>query len=541
MKPKRVSCRPCVSQLARLLVVLLIGGSLLVDPFSNGRRADAATSCGPSFGAKAPVLFVHGLSDDAGVWATGSRPMMRTVRDETGAYVSAFDYSSVNEKWVTDAKIGPALSERIRCLARLSAEGGGPGKVIIVAHSMGGLATRIASSAASESIALVITIGTPHMGSDINSFLVDRVGTGSSGALETLWFNFLSGSCDLGSFTSSNNGGPGWEGFCRLLGTAGSDAAKAMRVGSSELSDLPVFPSGIPILAIVGDMEARTTIFKQTLSLGRLGDGVVTTDSANRFGTPDLPPGGSSTQSCVWDIRELLSLPGCAHTSLPGDRWVGEAVVKAISGVKSPLTLSPEGLLPELAFGDSAAEVETVLSSRYGPASSDTGWISLVRVRGPYANADSPYGDEARVPSITWDRPSYRELCWAQLCVVLGGESSEDASFTGWSVAAWRTASFEAVARGRIEQSPDLTTTEGVGVGAAVTLLQSSYPNVEFTQGEGGALGFDLGWSSFFDGVQSGNGRVQGLWNTGLGRPEIRPNAQVQSLIVGDGPSATCC
>ena len=92
--------------------------------------------------------------------------------------VTPFDYYSTAHQatgWVTDPAIGAALATDITCLASASAAQGGPGEVIIVAHSMGGLAVRCAvdqacvgqghKAANADQIGLVVTLGTPNLGS----------------------------------------------------------------------------------------------------------------------------------------------------------------------------------------------------------------------------------------------------------------------------------------------------------------------------------------------------------------------------------------
>jgi predicted alpha/beta hydrolase family esterase len=87
------------------------------------------------------VLLVHGYNSGPQTWNADTRSTYASV---SGVCIDVFDYKNWSTHWVTDSHIGPALAMRIDELASASSSGGGSGKVIIVAHSMGGLATRCA-------------------------------------------------------------------------------------------------------------------------------------------------------------------------------------------------------------------------------------------------------------------------------------------------------------------------------------------------------------------------------------------------------------
>ena len=91
--------------------------------------------------------------------------------------IDVFDYADASTQWVTDHQIAQQLATTINSLADQSKAAGGPGKVIVVAHSMGGLATRCASAAscsgvtgAAAHIAALITFGTPTLGSFLKGY-----------------------------------------------------------------------------------------------------------------------------------------------------------------------------------------------------------------------------------------------------------------------------------------------------------------------------------------------------------------------------------
>ena len=215
-----------------------------------------------SLGTTTPVLLVHGFNEGPGVWTSRERAgrrgtellpsMSAAITSALGNRVKlfAFDYSAVNTKWVTDPSIGPRLAACIAWLATVSAEGGGRGKVVLVAHSMGGLAIRCAvdttcvgtdrgsyrgtpwpSAAKPSQLGLVITIGTPNLGSNDQTL-------GSIG--EAI--------CATASF------------LCTPLNTP---AAKAMAPGSAQLAALPLLPVRVPVEAIAGKITYISSLFGQ--------------------------------------------------------------------------------------------------------------------------------------------------------------------------------------------------------------------------------------------------------------------------------------
>jgi pimeloyl-ACP methyl ester carboxylesterase len=220
-----------------------------------------------SLGTTTPVLLVHGFNEGPGVWTSRERAGRRGTEllpSMAGAISSAlgnrvklfaFDYSAVNTKWVTDPSIGPRLAACIAWLATVSAEGGGRGKVVLVAHSMGGLAIRCAvdttcvgtdrrsysgtpwpSAAKPSQLGLVITIGTPNLGSNYQML-------GSIG--EAL--------CPEISKCVQD-----------LIDLRNTDAAKAMVPGSKQLSALPLLPVRVPVEAIAGKITYITFLFGQS-------------------------------------------------------------------------------------------------------------------------------------------------------------------------------------------------------------------------------------------------------------------------------------
>lgn len=106
-----------------------------------------------------PVLLIHGYGCNSGYW----RPMSRILR-EAGVTHRALDmepvFGSIDE-------YAAHIHEEIEALCQAT----GSAQVIIVAHSMGGLATRAyLRDFGPARLARVITLGTPHHGTALAQF-----------------------------------------------------------------------------------------------------------------------------------------------------------------------------------------------------------------------------------------------------------------------------------------------------------------------------------------------------------------------------------
>jgi pimeloyl-ACP methyl ester carboxylesterase len=232
-------------------------------------------------GRYVPIVMVHGwtskgthdrartgtfsrlidLSQDPAHKPSAQRSLVGQLQRIQGAAVFTFDYHTYSARWVTDDHLGPALGRAIDCLHEKSGE-----KVIVVAHSMGGLIARYAlaepvagGAARAKRVSTVVTFGTPQEGSLI-ALLADGVldaGTASGnralaamrlilsycGTLTTQ--RFETGTlCDI------------LPGFLKAFRT---DAGRALKVGSIELGDLDAFPADVTVLdALAGETTLKT-------------------------------------------------------------------------------------------------------------------------------------------------------------------------------------------------------------------------------------------------------------------------------------------
>lgn len=218
-------------------------------------------------GKYVPVIMVHGwtgssthtddrtgsfsgLIDRSQNQATTIRPsrsLIGQLQGLSGAAVFTFDYHEFSGRWVDDDRLGPALGRSIDCLYRAFGE-----KVIVVAHSMGGLVTRFAlthrgvdGADRSGEVSTVITFATPETGSLVAT-LVDA-SANMSAALR-----MLLAACGDAANSTLHTGTP-----CDLLPEKArafdSDAGRALRAGSPQLAALKPFPATIPLNALYGD------------------------------------------------------------------------------------------------------------------------------------------------------------------------------------------------------------------------------------------------------------------------------------------------
>lgn len=265
-----------------------------IVPAAAGTSSDRAASqpCPGTadelaLGAKTPVLLVHGLNDSSQLWTKGKPSMTQAIETALGSRVALayFDYHQVSTGWVTNPSIGPQLASCLNWLAARSKSQGGPGRVIIVAHSMGGLAVRCAiypgcagKAATNPSvIKLVITLDTPNLGT-----FPGLVAAGQ-------WLCYSVPYC------------PGW------LALAKTEAGLALDPGSTRLAQLPLLPAQVPVHAFAGKITLTTSLFGAgpfdiaSGASGDIGDIAVPVASAlaemPSCGAPDPLPAGGHTCS----------------------------------------------------------------------------------------------------------------------------------------------------------------------------------------------------------------------------------------------------
>lgn len=315
-----------------LSLALFAGTGITAQPsIADSSKTCSSISMQAKVGKNTPVILVHGLGSSGSAWGEqdDKASMASIVKRVKGVYLDEpFDYKSTSSAWVANDNIGPRLARRIDCLATASKQAGGPGKVVIVGHSMGGLAARLAASktvnnhAVGQEIGLLITLGTPNLGSGWAN-----IGT-----------NALRAACKFHIPTDDTPND------CDV------DALVGLRTNSKEITSLPWMPKNVPVLAIAGDATVRSKIF--TLGLRAAtndtdSDLVVSTKSALQDVRETAAGGGSSTVECYRDITTGLGLPDCWHSALTHNKkaedLVTDALTKYVDSTK-PETLSFDGL-----------------------------------------------------------------------------------------------------------------------------------------------------------------------------------------------------
>jgi pimeloyl-ACP methyl ester carboxylesterase len=116
-------------------------------------------------GAFPPVLLVHGIFCNAGVWRRMRRYLGTRGIDNLFAINLEPPLAGIDDFAVT-------LAERVEEVRRRT----GADKVVLVAHSMGGLVSRayIARLGGAQRVERLVTIGSPHHGSEMARLAIGR-------------------------------------------------------------------------------------------------------------------------------------------------------------------------------------------------------------------------------------------------------------------------------------------------------------------------------------------------------------------------------
>lgn len=296
-----MTSRRLVSLLATWLTVsfLLVMSPLVVQAAEPKPCKGLGVTVPRNSDTEIPVILVHGFRGSKDDWGTRRDldSVYGAVHNIDGVnVVHSFQYNSW--QWVDASGSGPRLAKVIDCYAYTSNQRGGPGRVILIGYSMGGLVIRDAISRTSSDglreiqslVAQVITIGTPHEG------VVSSAG--------------------------------------RLLPKT---QAANFAPGSQELEHLSSVPSGIPSYAIAGNVirvyqDSRRVEVKREHPYDDTLVGVLSATAEYN----DLPGGGKKIISCEKRYREQrwgsqkfyrsTNTPSCEH---------GELIRNTSSGVRS--------------------------------------------------------------------------------------------------------------------------------------------------------------------------------------------------------------
>jgi pimeloyl-ACP methyl ester carboxylesterase len=289
---------------AGCVLAVSAAGSTATSCGGGGSQLQPLTSTAQSqLSSSVPVLFVHGINSSAEMW--NAQSVAGSVAKLRGVTAWTFNYGSESLDWVTNNAIGPALASSISCLAQVSGK-----SVIIVAHSMGGLATQEAigepRSPAAGKVAEVITLGTPYTGSELDTIAEDAINGGLLDIGNPI-VAFVEGALSLcAGYTAYTAYNP-----CSFISAARSPVGTALESNSPEIQQLPKWPASLPVLDVAGNMNVSIGVGTASFHVNP-GDGAVLTPSATAHNTISVP----DAVSCSSDLVHMWQA-SCFHTSLP--------------------------------------------------------------------------------------------------------------------------------------------------------------------------------------------------------------------------------
>ncbi|MEU5048196.1 alpha/beta fold hydrolase [Streptomyces sp. NPDC021096] len=285
---------------------------------------------------KTPILLVHGIGAKPGMWTGGTDkwvkngnvegtdvPPLKYLEDKVGADRAAgytFDWSSQagpqsEVSWVDGKEGSPGnhLSEAIRCVAEKSQR-----KVIVVAHSMGGLLTKFAVNQPGirEKVAAVFTMGTPYKGSFMAGAPGESSERGIVGSILKHWCKFS----------------PNDESFlCFLAGGRQDPGIKGMRIKEGAWGSLPAWPPGLPLYRLASSIPATLTPvhvlpFEVKIPGGSFGDAVVDSGSQTEGSTQQVQ---HECPVAYDSFPELFGTP-CFHLNQPKDPKLLDHIIQQI-------------------------------------------------------------------------------------------------------------------------------------------------------------------------------------------------------------------
>jgi len=233
-----------------------------------------------------------------------------------------FDYGAHNLDWVTNPAIGLAFANAVSCLAQQSGH-----QVVIVAHSMGGLAAQFAvgqpdpyGGLVADHVAELITIGTPFQG----SWLLSAIQALRTGARWVYPARYLVLADAIQSACAGITSGT-----CGLLNVPPSPVGTALELHSAAIKDLPPWPSGLRVYDVAGDLQLIQLVAGSLQGSVDVGDIAVLTSSATAQNTTAKPFEEACGTETLWNWIHSNGGP-CYHVNLPGDPDVIKTVLTAI-------------------------------------------------------------------------------------------------------------------------------------------------------------------------------------------------------------------
>lgn len=229
-------------------------------------------------------------------------------------------------------------------------------------------------------------------------------------------------------------------------------------------------------------------------------------------------------------VAGLVADDGGRTTPGPADSPTPTPDVKVPAG---PLEVSGSGIAGQ-PFGADADKVLADVTARFGEPDLTTGPEQYSRIDGQ----DGWFEVAGDPISPSWGYPVASVSCWAELCLIFGGDDADSLQLRGWELADYRRWPGP-------ELPPDAEPVDvrladsGVTLGDSWELLHAAYPKTVVAGGEGASLTVrNTPWPAISDGA--GTWRLSGVWDY-TEPAKVPDEAVVTRLSGGEGPEPGCC
>lgn len=276
-----------------------------------------------------PVVLVHGWNSSAAGMADSVAPKL-TASLGSGFRLYAFDYGRNSDVWAGKPTVGGCLADFINAVSATHRTAGGDGKVLVLGHSMGGLAARFAAGTfgAGPQLGGLVTMDTPHTGSQWG---------GTNFATVFAAWNNMHHFLTTDPLPASDSDA----GHCLMPWAA---AGPALPAGCETP---PALPAGVPLTELAGRLTVHRTLFG--------------------FGMYDIDMGGDTMVDLGSEQGYLASVPKAQRSASNKLELVTVPCTVPMSALPLEVNLSALGQVTATLFADQAA-LNTLLAGRYGPS-----------------------------------------------------------------------------------------------------------------------------------------------------------------------------
>jgi pimeloyl-ACP methyl ester carboxylesterase len=305
--------------------------TLLATQLAGADLASAAPGCpGQSqynsfadvSGEQRPVVMVHGWNSSSSSMTDVERALTASGATTSGrAKPLYFDYRSETTHWASLPQIAACLADFVHEVSAKYDDAGGDGRVVVVAHSMGGLAARFAASGKYTANPItpaqllgVVTLGTPSLGSPFGGL--------SPWSQVSQLIERLNEHDRLGVFESRDQGSDG--------GTCLAAHSKPDHRMPPKCAVAPYLPTPFRMSQIAGDATIDRGLFGIHLyDIPLFSDGVVPVPSAHGYvaSAPGDAPYGGYTDSA--EVRCSTGFDGVWSAMMAGIITAGGLSLKS--------------------------------------------------------------------------------------------------------------------------------------------------------------------------------------------------------------------